>query len=109
MLSRLLKKPDAAERAFLEAVRMDPRSKWSWVELTRIRGERGDFGGSEVAARRAVELDERNSAAWANLAMTLLMLERRDEARNAALRALALDDTDAVAKNVMRRVVGEGG
>lgn len=104
MLSRLLKKPDAAERAFLEAVRMDPRSKWSWIELTRIRGERGDFAGSEVAARRAVELDERSAAAWANLAMTLLMLERRDAARDAAARSLALDGADAVAQAVMRRL-----
>jgi tetratricopeptide (TPR) repeat protein len=104
MLSRLLKKPDAAERAFLEAVRMDPRSKWSWVELTRVRGERGDFAGSEVAARRAVELDERSAAAWANLAMALLMLERRDAARDAAERSLALDGADAVAQAVMRRL-----
>ena len=82
--SRLLKRPDAAERAFLEAVRMSPFSKASWLELTRIRGERGDFAGSEIAARRAVELDGKSAPAWANLAMALLMLGRRDEAGEAA-------------------------
>ena len=100
-VSRLLKKPDAAERAFLEAVRLAPFSKVSWLELTRIRGERGDFAGSEVAARRAVELDGKSAPAWANLAMALLMLGRRDEAREAATRALALDQADPVARHVL--------
>lgn len=108
-VSRLLKKPDAAERAFLEAVRMSPFSKVSWLELTRIRGERGDFAGSEVAARRAVELDGKSAPALANLAMALLMLGRRDEAGEAARRALAIDEADRVALHVLRMIAERSG
>jgi tetratricopeptide (TPR) repeat protein len=107
--SRLLKKPDAAERAFLEAVRMSPFSKVSWLELTRIRGERGDHAGSEAAARRAVELDEKSAPAWSNLAMSLLLLDRRDEARDAATRGLAIDEADPVALNVLRMIAERRG
>ena len=107
--SRLLKKPDAAERAFLEAVRMSPFSKASWLELTRIRGKRGDFAGSEIAARRAVELDGKSAPAWANLAMALLMLGRRDEAGEAARRALAIDEADRVALHVLRMIAERRG
>lgn len=108
-VSRLLKKPDAAERAFLEAVRLAPFSKVSWRELTRIRGERGDYAGSEVAARRAVELDGKSAPAWANLAMSLILLGRRDEARDAARRALAIDASDPVALRVLAGIAESGG
>jgi hypothetical protein len=36
--------------------------------------------------------------------MALLMLERRDAARDAAERSLAIDGADAVAQAVMRRL-----
>lgn len=102
MVSRLLKKPDAAERAFLESIRMAPFDQSCWLELTRIRGERGDFAGSEVAARRAVELDGKYAPAWSNLATALLLLDRRDEARDAASRGLSIDQADPVALQVLR-------
>ncbi|MCX5652650.1 MAG: hypothetical protein NTU45_14875 [Planctomycetota bacterium] len=101
LATRLLRKPDAAERAFLESIRLAPFDQSSWLELTRIRGERGNFTGSEVAARRAVELDEKSAPAWSNLAMSLLLLDRRDEARDAAARGLAIDEADPVARNVL--------
>ena len=102
MVLRLLKAPDEAERAFLEAVRLQPFSQPAWFELTRIRGERGDHAGAEVAARRAVAIDARSAAAWANLASSLLMLGRLDEARESAVRSVALDPSDVVARNVLR-------
>jgi hypothetical protein len=75
------------------------------VVPTRERLGQGDeVVGLGREVRLGLELDERSDAAWANLAMTLLMLERRDAARDAAARSLALDGADAVAQAVMRRL-----
>ena len=100
MVSRLLDLPEESERAFVEASRLAPFELQVWLELTRIRGERGDDEGAETAARRAVELDPVLSQPWANLAMVLLKRGRLEECREAVGRALEIDADDHVARYV---------
>lgn len=99
--ARLLDKPDAAERAFVEGVRMQPFVWWRWTELLHVRFHRDGWAGAEAAARRVVELERRRASAWSSLAIALLGLDGRDEARDAVLRALSLDENDSVAHMLM--------
>jgi tetratricopeptide (TPR) repeat protein len=50
----------------------------------------GDLKNSEIAFRRAAEAHPENGAAFNNLAHVLLALARREEALEAARRAVAL-------------------
>ena len=100
IVTRLLQRPEEAERCFLEAVRNAPFSVDSWLELTRIRGEQGKLAEAEVSARKGVECGKKNARAWANLAAVLIAMGRKDEAREAAGRSLEIDEGDEVGRRV---------
>jgi len=106
IVTRLLQRPEEAERCFLEAVRNAPFSLDSWSELTRIRGEQGKLQEAEVAARKAVECGKKSARAWANLAAVLIAMGRKDEAREAAGRSLEIDEGDEVGRRVRRESGG---
>jgi tetratricopeptide (TPR) repeat protein len=106
IVSRLLRFPADAERAFMQAARLVPFEPSPWIELTRIRAETGDLAGAETAARRAVELAPDMAPAWANLAAVLMQTDRFEESRVAADRALAIDPDDRVAVQVDRFLRG---
>ncbi|MEY2714178.1 MAG: hypothetical protein RIT24_521 [Planctomycetota bacterium] len=97
---RMLGRLEEADRALTHAARLAPFETIVWLELTRVRGERGDFEGAETAARRSVQLSPERSPPWANLAMTLLQMKRYAESREAVDRALELDPEDYVARYV---------
>ena len=106
IVTRLLQRPEEAERCFLEAVRNAPFSLESCLELTRIRGEQGKLEEAEVAARKGVECGKKNARAWANLAAVLIAMGRKDEAREAAGRSLEIDEGDEVGRRVKRESEG---
>jgi predicted CXXCH cytochrome family protein len=76
--------PDA-ERALLEATRLDPRSSAAWYTLALLRGETGDTPGVRDALFEVVRIDPSFGRAWYNLG---LACEQLGDTEN-ALRALA--------------------
>ena len=107
IVTRLLQRPEEAERCFLEAVRNAPFALDPWLELTRIRGEQGKLEEAEVAARKGVECGKKSARAWANLAAVLIAMGRKAEARDAAGRSLEIDEGDEVGRRVMRDAGGK--
>lgn len=105
---RMLGRLEEADRALMHAARLAPFETIVWLELTRVRGERGDFEGAETAARRSVQLSPERSPPWANLAMTLLQMKRHAESREAVDRALELDPEDHVARYVDAFLIRSG-
>jgi tetratricopeptide (TPR) repeat protein len=105
-VTRLLRRPEEAERCFLEAVRHAPFSLDSWLELTRIRGEQGKLEEAEVAARKGLECGKKSARAWANLAAVLIAMGRKEEAQEAAGRSLEIDAGEEVGRRGWRESGG---
>ena len=106
---RILRGPDAAERAFLEAARLAPFALDPWLELTRVRGESGKLDLAEVAARRAVEVDGKDFRSWANLASVLVQAGKYEAAREPLCRALAINPNDRLSLHLKAIVDGGAG
>jgi len=94
-----------ARQMFQRAIEIDAKYADAYVELGRsyrIAVDQGwtmDPGGTldraEAAARKAIELDDRNSRAHALLGRIMVMRQQFELAKNAAQRALALNPSDA--------------
>ncbi|MCO5165468.1 MAG: tetratricopeptide repeat protein [Planctomycetes bacterium] len=54
----------AAERAYDDALALDPSLTWAWVERAAVRCVRGDLSGAEADATRAIALDPRFASAF---------------------------------------------
>jgi len=78
-----------------EAVQADPRDVDAWINLTMARLGCRDLDGALTAGARAVELDCRNAAAWANRAQALKEAQRWEEAEHHASVASDLAPDDA--------------
>ena len=107
IMTRLLRRPVEAERAFLEAARQAPFELSPWLELTRVRAEQGKLPLAEEAARKAVGINNQSAPAWANLAAVLMEMDSPQEALAAAEKALAIDPADVVARRVVERCGGD--
>ena len=62
------------------------------------------FEEAAVTYRAVVALEPRSADAWANLGRSLLRLGRREEARDAVSRALAIDAKNPAAGEVGREL-----
>ena len=71
----------AAEAAWRAALLVDPLSARGWNNLGNLLGSQGRLREAEAAQRRAVELAPGMPEARRNLAITLLRLGRKTEAR----------------------------
>ncbi|MGE5338533.1 MAG: PA2778 family cysteine peptidase [Gemmatimonadota bacterium] len=81
--------PRAALPAYDALTRRAP-SLLAWIGLGNAAYATRDPARAAIAFGRATRLDPASGDAWNNLANALLALGRRDEARSAALRAIAL-------------------
>ncbi len=81
--------PHAALRAY-EALTQRAPSLLAWVGLGNAAYASGDPAKAAIAFEQATRFDPTSADAWNNLANALLALGRRDEARSAVLRAIAL-------------------
>ncbi|MEU6549067.1 tetratricopeptide repeat protein [Streptomyces sp. NPDC046915] len=80
-----------ALRAAQEAVALAPRDPEALTVRGRLLAEGGDHTGAEADFRAAVETDGDNTGGLMNLAITLMKLERFEEARDFVARAVELE------------------
>jgi protein O-mannosyl-transferase len=92
---------DRARAAFVSAVRLAPGSSAPRFFLALLLREEGDLAGAAAQLARARELapEEARLARWHG--DVLLRLGRRDDARAALERAVALDPADAEARALL--------
>lgn len=88
---------DAAERAYAEAVALDPRYSAGHNNLGTMLLRRGDQNGAHAAFGRAVSANPDNAEARANLALTSLARGLDDEAATHATAAIRLRSDRAFA------------
>jgi adenylate cyclase len=82
---------DAAEKAAVRALELDPKNASAIVALGNVHRDRWDWADAEAAYVRALTLDPENVEAHQQYAEFLAYVGRFDEAYTAAMRALALD------------------
>ena len=71
------------------------------VAILRLLGEGGDSAGAERCFRRAVELDPSDAQTMVNLATSLALQQRLEEAIPYYERALRLDPTHVAAREML--------
>ena len=81
---------DAVSR-FTCALELQPSSAETLNRLVVCHLDRGDAVAAEAAARQAIEADDQQPMAWANLGVALARQQRFDEARPPFDRALELE------------------
>ena len=96
LVLRVLKLNEEALEQFLKAHDYLPEATNPLLEIVRCYGELARPADAEPYARRGVEVDPDSPATWGNLAMTLIQLRQREEARPALDRALELDPDNAI-------------
>ncbi len=87
-VERLLGKPAAAMRCFLDSLQLDPSQVQVWLNAANLGVEAGDKSAAEEAYIQALELDPRCAEAATGLA--LLRIERRDYREGARLLSIAV-------------------
>jgi hypothetical protein len=102
--ARLLDKWTLAEQSFRAVTALDPSRINAWLELTWALATLGKVDEAEVSARRAIDIDERNEAAYGNLASVLLQSGRPEEALPVIMRALELDPGDTMNQMILEQV-----
>jgi TolB-like protein/DNA-binding winged helix-turn-helix (wHTH) protein len=96
-----------AERSMEIAVRLEPRSAENWFWISILREIKGDYGGSQVALRRAVGLDPLWERAYQTGAETAWWLGRAGEAE-AYLRRAERDGPDPYfVRSIRARLQGD--
>lgn len=80
---------ERAEAAYEELTKADPDNAYAWHQLAYARHGQGDFAGAAEAGRRAAEFPELRAGALYNLACSLSLGGRGDEAIAALEAALA--------------------
>jgi choline-sulfatase len=91
-------KLDEAEKAFREALTINPQSAETHYALGNVLAAKGDVGGAEAELRAAVAADPKMAEGWNKLGIVLQKADRRDEALAAYTSALTAspDDADAL-------------
>jgi len=81
MALKALDRLPEAEAAYRESIRCNPGFSHAWNNLGNLLGAQGKLAGAETAQRRALALAPDSPEARRNLAVTLMRLGRKKEAR----------------------------
>lgn len=92
---------DLAEASLMESARLDPTRVKTWINLARVRHERGDRSGALEAADKAVELDSTSADGLHQRGRALMELSRGDEAQVPLTAARALDADNGYIANTL--------
>lgn len=101
---RRLERWRPARDAFAEALRVSPGCTPAHLEIVAAFVALEDPESALAHARRACELDGETARTLAVLATALLASGKRDEARDAIDRSLALDETDEANRALAERI-----
>lgn len=100
---------DESEAALRRSAELNPASLRTFVNLSRVLNERGDFEGALQAAERARGLDAENPQALYLQARSLRNLGRIEDAVVALEQALAFDAEYGHARNLLGLIrIGQG-
>jgi tetratricopeptide (TPR) repeat protein len=91
---RMVRHWQLATEHFQSVVQLSPINGEAWLELTWCFAELGRWHECEMAARKSVEIFPKTAASWGNLALALVNLHKKEEAREAIRRAIQLDPAD---------------
>ena len=86
---------EAAKKAYLKAVELNPGHVRAWNNLGTVHDAQGQDESAATAFRMAVRLADDYGLAWANLGASLLNLRRYDQAADAFRRGVRLMPDDA--------------
>ncbi len=90
-----------AERAYRDALRLDPQLAAARTNLANLLAERGDAGSAARAFEQAIAADPRDANAWTNLASHHLQAGDLAAANSALTRALRIDPDFSPALRVL--------
>lgn len=96
LILRILRRLPEAEAALRKANELQPGVINILRELVRCLGEQKRHAEALPFAREAVEVEPADAGAWGNLAMCLLRIGQRREARQAIDHAINLDPHDPI-------------
>ena len=100
LLFRILKQHDSAETSFRVANYLQPNVTNTLLELVRCLGEQEKYVDAVPFARQAVEIEPDSPACLGNLAMSLFMIGKKDEALGYIERALEIDPLDQINRQI---------
>ena len=92
---------DGAEASLVESVKLDATRVKPWINLARVRNERGDRSGALTAAESALALDPQSADALHQQGRALMELSRGDEALTALTAARRLDRENGYIANTL--------
>ena len=98
--------PAKGRDVLAEGRRLFPESATIWLNSGVFLGDQGDLNGAVACLRRATQLAPGNVAAHRNLAVALIGLGEKEEARRALAHVLALDPSDAAARQQLEALGG---
>jgi Flp pilus assembly protein TadD len=100
---------DVAEGALVESARLDAMRPKTWINLARVRNERGDRTGALDAADQAIHLDPTSADALHQRGRALMELGRVDEALVALTTARTLDADNGYIANTLGLLLIQSG
>jgi tetratricopeptide (TPR) repeat protein len=96
-----------AEKLYLEIVGKMPNSYFALSNLGAVQIEGGKLSAAEVALKKAIEIEDKESYAYTNLGIVYSRQGKFDEAIEALNKAVVLNDEDAVAHNYLGVCLGQ--
>jgi tetratricopeptide (TPR) repeat protein len=70
----------AAKRAYLEATKLEPKSRLAWNNLGRVYAALHEYSNAEEAYKRQIEINPNDPYAYNNLGIVYRALKREDDA-----------------------------
>jgi tetratricopeptide (TPR) repeat protein len=96
-----LRRFDEAEAAFSRHLELDPLSINGIINLGTVRFCKGDYDGAEREFRRALDIDEKLSAAHWFISRSMWLQNRKQESVSEIARGLELSDNPTLAAKVV--------
>lgn len=98
-----------AQTAFEAAVRFSDRDPFFLAELAWFMANERAPKAAEIAARKALMVNEESSTAWAALGLSQFRMHRRSEAETSLRRAMEINPNDIYAQSAMVALLQEQG
>lgn len=98
-----------AEKIYQDIVARVPNNYVALSNLGAVQTEAGKLSAAEVALKKAVDINGKDSFAYTNLGIVYSRQGKFDEAVNSLTIAVALNDNDAVAHNYLGVCLGQKG